>query len=191
MPGGGSTAKIAIGTKNLFLPSPVTLVGTLINDRPNYLAVAWCSIVNNMPPLASISLYHIRYTRAGIKENGTFSINVPSARQVKETDYCGIFSGKHRDKSQVFESFFGRLKTAPLIRSCPINMECKLHSTFNIGTHDLYVGEIVEIYVDEEYMADGMPDMKSIDPMVCTWKGNYWHVGDVIARTFDAGKDYK
>jgi flavin reductase (DIM6/NTAB) family NADH-FMN oxidoreductase RutF len=144
-----SIDKIAIGTKNLFLPSPVTLVGALVNNKPNYLAVAWCNIVNNMPPMASISLYRIRYSRAGIEENGTFSINVPSAKQVKDTDYCGIFSGRNVDKSMVFESFYGKLKTAPMIRSCPINMECKLHSTHNIGTHDLYIGEIVEIYVDE------------------------------------------
>jgi flavin reductase (DIM6/NTAB) family NADH-FMN oxidoreductase RutF len=183
--------KTAIGTKNLWLPSPVTLVGALVNNKPNYLAVAWCGIVNNMPPMASISLYHIRYTRTGISENGTFGINIPSAKQVKETDYCGIFSGRHRDKSKVFESFFGKLETAPMIRSCPINMECKLLSTHNIGTHDLYIGEIIEIYVDEEYLVDGVPDMKSIDPMVCTWKGNYWHVGEFIAKTFNAGKDLK
>jgi flavin reductase (DIM6/NTAB) family NADH-FMN oxidoreductase RutF len=162
----------------------------MVNGKPNYLAVAWCSIVNNMPPMASISLYHIRYTRPGIEENGTFSINIPSAAQVKETDYCGIFSGRRVDKSKIFESFFGMLKTAPMIESCPLNMECKLHSTYNIGTHDLYIGEIVEIYVDEKYLVNGMPDMKGVDPMVCTWKGNYWHVGEYIASTFNAGKDY-
>jgi flavin reductase (DIM6/NTAB) family NADH-FMN oxidoreductase RutF len=183
--------KTAVGTKNLWLPSPVTLVGALVDGKPNYLAVAWCGIVNNIPPMASISLYHIRYTRSGISENGTFSINIPSAKQVKETDYCGIFSGRHRDKSKVFESFFGKLKTTPMIKSCPMNMECRLLSTHNIGTHDLYIGEIAEIYVDEEYLVDGVPDMKSIDPMVCTWKGSYWHVGEFIAKTFNAGKDLK
>ncbi len=141
--------------------------------------------------MASVSLYRIRYTRSGINENRTFSINIPSANQVKEADYCGIFSGRHVDKSKVFESFYGKLKTAPMIRPCPINMECKLHSTYNIGTHDLYIGEIVEIYVDGKYLVDGVPDMKNIDPMVCTWKGNYWHVGDFIAKTFNAGKDFK
>lgn len=183
--------KVAIGTKDLFLPSPVTLVGAIVNGKPNYLAVAWCTIVNNVPPMASISLYRIRYTRTGIKETGTFSINIPSSKQVKETDYCGIFSGRNMDKSKVFESFFGKLKTAPMIRSCPVNMECKLHSTYNIGTHDLYIGEIIEIYVDEDYLVNGIPDMKSIDPMVCTWKGSYWRIGEFIARTFNAGKDLK
>jgi flavin reductase (DIM6/NTAB) family NADH-FMN oxidoreductase RutF len=173
------------------LPSPVTLIGALVNNKPNYLAVAWCSIVNNMPPMASISLYRIRHTRAGISENGTFSINIPSAKQVKETDHCGIFSGRNMDKSKVFESFYGKLKTAPMIRSCPINMECKLHSTYNIGTHDLYIGEIVEIYIDDNCLVNGIPDIKRIEPMVCTWKGNYWRIGEFIARTFNAGKYLK
>jgi flavin reductase (DIM6/NTAB) family NADH-FMN oxidoreductase RutF len=183
--------KVAIGTENLFLPSPVTLVGASVNGRPNYLAVAWCSIVNYKPPMASISLYRIRHTKAGIMENRTFSINVPSSDQVREADYCGIFSGRRVDKSRVFESFVGKLKTAPMIKSCPVNMECRLRSTHNVGTHDLFIGEIVEIYVDKGRVANGIPDMKSIDPMICTWKGSYWRVGERIARTFDAGKDYQ
>jgi len=183
--------KVAMGTKILFLPSPVTLIGANVNEKPNYLAAAWCNIVNNIPPMISISLYRIRYTRTGIKENGTFSVNIPSSKQVKETDYCGIFSGRSVDKSKIFDCFYGKLKTAPMIRSCPVNMECSLHSIYNIGTHDLYIGDIAEIYIDENCISDGIPDMKRIDPMVCTWKGNYWLVGEFIAKTFDAGKRYK
>ncbi|AFD00506.1 Conserved protein/domain typically associated with flavoprotein oxygenase, DIM6/NTAB family [Methanocella conradii HZ254] len=183
--------KVAVGTKNLFMPSPVTLVGANVNGKPNFLTVAWCSIVNNFPPMVSISLYRIRHTRAGIKENGTFSVNIPSSRQVEVTDYCGIFSGKNVDKSRVFDCFYGKLKSAPMIVSCPMNMECSLHSTHSIGTHDLYIGNIVEIYVDEDCLTDGMPDIRRIDPMVCTWKGNYWLIGEFVAKTFDAGKRYK
>lgn len=88
------------------MPAPATLVGANINGKPNFLIVAWCSCVNNIPPMVSISLKHSRYTRTSIRENDTFSVNVPSTSIVKEMDFCDIFSGKRVDKSKVFNLFY-------------------------------------------------------------------------------------
>ncbi len=69
------------------------------------------------------------YTNTGIRKNGTFSVNIPSAEMVKETDYCGLLSGKDVDKAELFENFYGKLWTAPMIEECPLNIECRLIKT--------------------------------------------------------------
>jgi len=107
--------------------------------------------------LSSISLgmAKIHYTNAGIKENKTFSVNIPSAGMVKKTDYCGLVSGKRVDKSRLFENFCGKLETAPMIKQCPINTECRLIKTVDFPKHDVFVGEVVETYCDEQCLKDG------------------------------------
>ena len=76
------------------------------------------------------------YTNSGIKEHRTFSVNVPTANQVKETDYCGMVSGRKKDKSKLFNTFYGELQTAPMIMECPVNMECELIQTLNLPGFD-------------------------------------------------------
>ncbi|MEM2146315.1 MAG: flavin reductase family protein, partial [Candidatus Jordarchaeaceae archaeon] len=125
--------KKEIGAKNYFYPMPVTLVGANVNGKPNYLTVAFCGMVNLNPPLISVSLNKTHYTNQGIRENKTFSVNIPSAEMAIVTDYCGLFSGSRVDKSQIFETFYGKLKTAPMIKECPLNLECKLVKTLDFS----------------------------------------------------------
>ena len=84
---------------------PTTLVGANVNGKPNFITIAHVGIMD----LGSISvgMAKVHYTNVGIKENGTFSVNIPSIELVKETDYCGIISGKNADKAGLFEIFFG------------------------------------------------------------------------------------
>ena len=113
--------KIELGAQNCLYPMPTTLVGATVEGGPNFVTIAHVGIMD----LGSVSLGMAKahYTNAGIKENGTFSINLPSADMVKETDYCGLVSGKHVDKAQLFHVFYGNLKTAPMIAECPISTE--------------------------------------------------------------------
>jgi len=76
-------------------------------------------------PMPAMAIRKERYTLKGVQEHGTFSINVASSSMVKKVDYCGIYSGKNTDKSQIFTPFYSELKTAPLIEECPVNLECK------------------------------------------------------------------
>jgi len=91
-------AKVALGARTLLLPLPSVLVGADVDGKPNFSAYAWCGIVNSRPPMLSVSFRPQRLTLKGVKQNGTFSVNIPSVDQVKETDYCGTFSGRDRDK---------------------------------------------------------------------------------------------
>jgi flavin reductase (DIM6/NTAB) family NADH-FMN oxidoreductase RutF len=152
----GDVMKITLGAKNCLYPMPTVLVGAMVNGKPNYLAIAHVGIMDHGS--ISISMNKDHYTNAGIKEHGTFSINIPSVDLVKETDYCGLVSGKHTDKSRLFDHFFGVLETAPMITACPINMECKLIQTVDFPKHDIFIGQIVETHCDERCLTDGTVD---------------------------------
>ena len=119
-------AKVAIGARAILYPLPAVLVGANIDGKPNFSTYAWCGIVNGNPPMLSVSFQYHRHTFKGVKQNGTFSVNIPSVELVKETDYCGIVSGRETDKVAdcKFNIFYGKLATAPLISECPVNLEC-------------------------------------------------------------------
>lgn len=114
-------AKVAIGARTLLYPLPTVLVGANIDGKPNFSAYAWCGIVNSRPPMLSVAFQHQHYTLKGVKQNGTFSVNIPSVELVKEADYCGIVSGRDTDKVAdcKFNIFYGKLASAPLISECP------------------------------------------------------------------------
>ncbi len=182
--------KITMGPKTLMYPMPVVLVGANVGGKPNYMAAAWCSIACMAPPMAVVAVNHARHTLKGIEENKTFSINVPSTRQAIEADHCGMVTGARADKSKVFESFYGTLKTAPMARECPVNLECRLFDTVDCGSHLLCIGEIVETYADKGVVSGGMPDIKKVDPLIYS-DGKYYRVGEFLTGAFSTGKAYK
>jgi flavin reductase (DIM6/NTAB) family NADH-FMN oxidoreductase RutF len=184
--------KLEIGAKTYLYPMPTTLVGATVRGKPNYLTVAYCGIVNYNPPAISIALGRAHYTNIGIKENGTFSVNTPSEEMVKITDYCGLVSGHKVDKSGLFETFYGKLETAPMIRECPLNLECTLMQTLEFAMDEVFIGEIVAAYSDERYLTDGLPDIKKMNPILFSmYDNNYWRVGDHLGRAWDIGKELK
>jgi flavin reductase (DIM6/NTAB) family NADH-FMN oxidoreductase RutF len=181
--------KIKLGPQTLLYPMPAVLVGAKVNERPNFMTVAWCGIAANKPPAISVALRKDRYTLKGIRENGSFSVNVPSSDMVKKTDYCGIYSGRNKDKSKIFKIFYGGLKTAPLIQDCPVNLECKAIHYLDLGSHTLVVGEIIETYINEGCLSDGKGDPDKIDSLIYipgTMK--YHRLGEFIAPAFEIGK---
>jgi flavin reductase (DIM6/NTAB) family NADH-FMN oxidoreductase RutF len=108
---------------NLLYPTPTTIVGAMVEGKPNFITIAHIGIVNHAKPyLISLSMGKAHYTNTGIKKNKVFSVNIPSEDLVIATDYVGLVSGKKTDKSGVFEIFYGDLKKAPMITACPINM---------------------------------------------------------------------
>ena len=111
--------KVDLGAKGASYPMPVTLVGATVKGKPNFLAAAWFTFAGLNPPKVAVALNKAHYTNQGIKDNKTFSLCIPSEDMVKATDYCGIISGFKADKSSVFDVFYGKLKTAPMITECP------------------------------------------------------------------------
>lgn len=161
----------------------------MVEGKPNFMTAAWCGIACMKPPAISVAINNTRHTLKGIKEEGTFSINVPSTDLVKKVDFCGIYSGKKKDKSEIFEVFYGDLETAPLIMECPVNLECNVTHSLYLGSHSLVVGIIVETHVTESCLTDGKPDPKKIDPLVYLASAlKYAGIGKVIAKAFEVGK---
>jgi flavin reductase (DIM6/NTAB) family NADH-FMN oxidoreductase RutF len=187
--------KIKMGRQQLLNPRPAILVGTYIDGKPNFLTISWAGITSADPPTMSIAVRNIRYSLKGIQENRQFSVNVPSANMVKETDYCGIVSGSKSDKAREcgFKVFYGELNRAPLIEQCPINIECEVLQIVPLGDHSLVIGKIVESYITDQCFTSGMPDIRKINPLcfcALTMKSmGYYAVGDFIAATNAISKE--
>jgi flavin reductase (DIM6/NTAB) family NADH-FMN oxidoreductase RutF len=84
--------------------------------------------------MMAVALNLVHYTSEGIRENRTFSVNIPSRDKMEITDYCGIVTGRKKDKSNLFKIFFGKTKTAPMIEQCPLCIECKLTDIHELPT---------------------------------------------------------
>lgn len=182
-------SKAKLGPQPWIFPMPAVLVGAVKDQKPNFMTAAWCQIAGQQPPAVAAAIRKQRHTLKGIEEKNTFSINVPSTDLVKKVDYCGIYSGKHKDKSQVFKVFYGALETAPLVEECPVNLECKLIQRLDLGSHFLIVGEICETYVNDDCLAGNAVDIKKVDPLIyIPGTQNYHCLGDAIARAFQVGK---
>ena len=184
------------------VPAPVVLVGTNVKGKPNFNAIGWSVGLEHRPPLVSISSNQIHHNNVGIRENQTFSINIPSEDMVEITDYCGMKSGRRFDKGSIFDVFYGELKTAPMINEAPINMECKVIHTVDTTKissashgHDIFIGEVVQAYCEEKYLTNGTPDITKVRPMALGAtdrnKTFYYSLGKQIGRAFKIGLSYK
>jgi flavin reductase (DIM6/NTAB) family NADH-FMN oxidoreductase RutF len=184
--------KIKIDTNAFVYPVPVVIVGTMVRERPNFMTVGWVSRVNYNPPLIAFASAKFHYTNKGIQEHKTFSINIPTKDLIKPTDYCGLVSGKQIDKSKVFDLFYGDLSSTPMIRQCPLSMECTLIKEIDLPTNTLFIGEIVAAYSEEQYLTDGHPDINKFEPFTLTMPdNNYWLVGKNIGKAWGIGQEFK
>jgi flavin reductase (DIM6/NTAB) family NADH-FMN oxidoreductase RutF len=185
--------KTRIGAKTFLYPMPTVLVGATVNGKPNYLTIAYCGIAQHVPPMVFVTMGKTHYTNAGIKENKTFSVNIPSEDMVEITDYVGIYSGRRTDKSTLFEAFYGELKTAPMIKECPLNLECRLVQAIDLGgSNDIFIGEIVEAYAEEKCLTEGLPDIQKIRPIIFAMHtNNYWRLGDSLGKAWSIGKGFE
>ena len=138
---------------------------------------------------ASLGAHSISTLRA----NKTFSVNIPSKDMIEVVDFVGIYSGKKIDKSQLFDIFYGKLKNAPMIKECPINIECKLVDVLDHGGADyIIISEIVESYVEEKYLTNGNPDIEKMKPFLLSmYENKYYEIGSVIGKAWSIGKNHK
>lgn len=183
--------KINIGTK-IFPTMPMSILGVNVDGKANFMALGWLSRVNASPPLIGVAVNKSHYSITGMRENKTFSINIPTSKMMKETDYCGLTSGRNTDKSEIFNVFYGELETAPMIDECPLCIECKLIETMEMPSNELFIGEIIETHIEPQYLTANVPDMKKIDPIFLTMPdNNYWTLGENIGKAWSAGKELK
>ncbi len=182
-------AKVDFNPHTTAYPMPVVIVGANVKGKPNFMAVAWFTKVNSNPPMMLVAVGKEQYTGEGIKENETFSMNLPGKDLVAETDYVGVVSGRKEDKAHVFDVFYGDEKTAPMIKECPLNYELKLVKTMDVPGSNLFIGEIVNAYIDKEKTQGHQPDLPSVEPfmLVETPANHYYALGSKLADAFKVG----
>lgn len=175
-------------------PTPVVLVSCgLPDEKPNIITLAWAGVVNSIPEMVSISIRPSRHSAGIIDSTGEFVVNIPNAGQVKEVDICGTVSGRVHNKFEMCR-FTPQASTqidAPMIAECPVNLECKVKKTLDLGSHRVYIGEIVCKHIDED-MADerGLPAHEKLNP-ICFTAPNYYAVtGGKIGHSGFSKKGY-
>lgn len=185
--------KIKFEQKNLFcLPWAQTILGTHLNGKVNFMALDWLTRVNFKPAMLGICVNKNNASNGAIKETGEFSVNLPSSDMVAITDYAGLVSGKRSDKSGLFEVFYGELKSAPLIKSCPLSIECNVTQEVDLPTNTFFIAEIMNIYTEEKYLTDGKPDIKKMNPFLLTMPDNrFWSVGEYLGKAWSEGRKMK
>lgn len=186
--------KVKTGAYCPFPVAPIVLVGANVHGKPNYMAAAYVNSVNARPAFIYISLNKKHYTPKGIIENGTFSINVPSADHVVVTDYCGLVSGNNVDKSDIFNTFYGELKTAPMIEEFPITCECRYTGQKVEFEMDIvYFGEVIQVYANDEIIDENnrIEILKANPFLYSDIERRYFSLGEAIGKCWSIGKQYK
>ena len=177
--------KIRIKNYPMINPSPVVLVGADVNGKQNYATVGAFGFVCEKP-VFYISLKNTHHTTIGVKESGYFSVNVPSTDLALKTDYCGMFSGKSIDKSILYTPFYDELGKAPMIMECPLNFLCKVVQSASIYGFEVFFGEIISTYLNEQCFTDNKPDPLKVNPMLIMGT-NYFGLGEVAGNIFKDG----
>jgi flavin reductase (DIM6/NTAB) family NADH-FMN oxidoreductase RutF len=141
----------------LLCPVPAVMVTCVGRDgRSNIFTVAWTGVVCSDPPMLSISVRPERYSYELLQETGEFVVNIPSVREVRATDLCGVISGRDGDKFERagLTPAPASVVSAPLIRECPVNLECRVTQTLALGSHTLFLAEIVATQVSKSLMTE-------------------------------------
>ncbi len=185
--------KKSLGAKTLAQPAPSWVVGSYDSKgKPNIMTIAWGGICCSQPPCMAISLRKATYTYGCIMESKAYTINIPSVEQVKEVDYAGIVSGRNVDKFAMTKLTPVRsdLVNAPYIKEFPLVIECKVLHTFEIGLHTQFIGEIMDVKVEESMLGEhGLADILKVKPLIFDpGQGAYYSIGERIGKAFSIGK---
>lgn len=196
----------SIGPQTFILPCPVFLVGTYSHAvtlsqsqvdhedlrKPNIMTAAWATLCSAQPPAMLVAIRQTRHTHQSILKHKAFTVSIPDTNMMAEVDYAGIFSGAHEDKLQQCGLHIeaGEHVDAPYVKECPVVLEMKLIDHHDVGTHTLFMGEIMDVKVKESCLDEsGMPNPTLMDiacyiPML----REYWGLGSFKAKAFGVGK---
>ncbi|MBO5095196.1 MAG: flavin reductase family protein [Lachnospiraceae bacterium] len=165
---------------NMLYPLPVVLVSAASADgKDNVFTVAWTGTVCSDPPMVSISVRPQRYSYSLICESGEFVINLTTEKLAFATDYCGVRSGRDVDKWKELRltKIQGSVVKAPLVGESPVNIECRVKKIIELGSHHMFVADVVAVHAQERYMdKKGKFDLAKADPIVYS-HGTYYTIG--------------
>jgi len=188
--------KKSFGAKTIVFPTPAWVVCAYDrNDKPTGMTAAWGGVTCSEPPCVGVSIRKSRYTYQCIVDRRAFTVCVPSEDHIREVDYFGIVSG--RDTNKFMDTGLTAVRSdlvdAPYIKEFPMILECRLLHTLEIGVHTQFVGEILDVKIDETVLrADGNPDIAILRPIVYAPTVQTYHaVGRELGRGYKTGKSIK
>lgn len=172
-------------------PTPGVLVSCGTGPSANVITLAWAGVVCSVPPMVGIAVRPSRHSHALISELGEFVVNLPTAAQARYVDLCGHISGRDQDKWARcgFTQEPPTQVRVPLIGECPVNLECVVRETHRLGSHDLFIGEVVAVHLDDSILdARGHLDVARVHALACI-EGHYFQVGDSVGSYGFSQKD--
>lgn len=168
---------------NMLYPLPVVMVSVVDQEgKPNIITVAWAGTICTDPPMVSISIRPERYSHQLLKDSGEFVINLTTLELAYATDYCGVKSGRNVDKFKVLglHSLPSDKVKPPLIVESPVNMECRVTQSHLLGSHELFMAEVVAVHADEKYMDENNKfHLEWAEPIIYS-HGTYFTCGKEI-----------
>ena len=175
-------AKWKAGTFIYPMPAVMVTCGTM--EKANIITVAWTGILNTNPAICYISVRPERYSHDIIKENGEFVINLTTKQLAYATDWCGVKSGRDVDKFKEMHLTAEKASKikAPLIGESPVNLECKVVDVKELGSHDMFIAQVVAVHVDEKYLDDkGRLDLGKAN-LITYSHGEYFGLGKKLGK---------
>lgn len=186
--------KKSMGPKTLIYPLPVWVIGTYGQDgRPNVMTAGAGMLSCKKPPCVAIALREATYTYRNILERRAFTVNIPSEAYLKEADYFGIATGRKEDKFNAtgLTPVRSALVDAPYVQEFPVILECKVIHSLEIGSHTLFVGEILDAKADGAVLGDnGLPQIAQVQPVIYdVANAVYYGLGGYLGKAYDVGRN--
>ncbi|MCL5269201.1 MAG: flavin reductase family protein [bacterium] len=185
--------KQSLGAKTIVLPAPVFIVGSYDEqDHPNIMTAAWGGICGSDPPCLTVSIRPARLTYENIMRRRAYTVSIPSVSQAREADYAGLCSGRDGNKFEALglTPVRSKLVDAPYVGEFPLTVECRLRQTVELGVHTLFIGEIMDVKVEDWAMNEsGVIAVEKLRPLTFSpADGAYYGLGDFVGKAFSIGK---
>lgn len=169
---------------NMLYPIPAVMVSCGTMEKPNIITIAWAGTICSDPAMVSISIRKERYSYDIIKDTKEFTINLVTKELVKKADYCGVLSGRTVDKFQETKltASKGTRISTPSIEESPVNIECVVKQILPLGSHDMFLAEVVGVTVDKKYMDEKGRFHLNKSGLIVYSHGEYFTLGDFLGK---------
>ena len=175
-------AKILWKAGTMVYPAPAVMVSCGTMEKPNIITVAWTGTVCTDPAMTYISVRKQRHSYDLIKQSGEFVINLTTEHLVKETDFCGVKSGRDHDKFKEMRltPISGSFVSAPMIKECPVSIECRVTQVIELGTHDMFLAKVLGVTVEDQYMDETGKFRLDRAGLMSYAHGTYYRLGEPL-----------
>lgn len=170
---------------NMLYPIPAVMVSCgRMDQKPNIITIAWTGTVCSSPAMVSISIRKERYSYDLIKENKEFVINLVTRDLVRQADYCGVKSGREVDKFDQMKltPMKAQKVSAPLIMESPVNLKCIVKDILPLGSHDMFLAEVVNVAIDKKLMDDKGRFHLNKSGLIVYSHGEYYGLGELLGK---------